>query len=81
MAVAILTSKGRITLPSRVRYALGLEAGDRVEFVAQANGQFVLVAARRSVQALNGLFQGKRSKPVSIKEMNAVIARRASESR
>jgi antitoxin PrlF len=81
MAVATLTSKGQITIPSRVRAALGLEAGDRVEFVEQEKGQFAIVAATRSVQELKGLFRGKRSKPVSIEEMNAAIARRASGSR
>jgi antitoxin PrlF len=81
MAVATVTSKGQITIPSRVRTALGLEAGDRVEFVEQGKGQFAIVAATRSVQELKGLFQGKRSKPVSIEEMNAAIARRASRSR
>lgn len=81
MATATLTSKGQITIPSRVRRALGLEAGDRVEFVEQEKGQFAIVAATRSVRELKGLFQGKRSHPVSIEEMNAVIAKRASESR
>ena len=61
--------------------ALGLEAGDRVEFVEQGKGQFAIVAATRSVRELKGLFQGKRNKPVSIEEMNAAIARRASRSR
>jgi len=30
MAYAILTSKGRITLPKSVRERLGVEAGDRI---------------------------------------------------
>jgi antitoxin PrlF len=81
MAVATLTSKGQITIPSRVRNALGLEAGDRVEFVEQGKGEFAIVAATRSVRELKGLFQGKRSKPASLEEMNAAIARRASGSR
>ncbi len=81
MAIATLTSKGQITIPSRVRQALGLEAGDRVEFVEQAKGQFAIVAATSSVQELKGLFQRKRHKPVSIEEMNTAIARRASGSR
>jgi antitoxin PrlF len=81
MAVATLTSKGQITIPSRVRTALGLEAGDRVEFVEQEKGRFAIIAATRSVQELKGLFRDKRSKPVSIEEMNAAIARRASGSR
>jgi antitoxin PrlF len=81
MAAATVTSKGQITIPARVRAALGLEAGDRVEFVEQEKGRFAIVAATRSVRELKGMFQGKRSKPVSIEEMNAAIARRASDSR
>ena len=80
MAVATLTSKGQITIPARVRTALGLDAGDRVEFVEVARGQFTLVAATRSVRELKGLFQDRRRKPVSIEEMNAAIARRAARS-
>jgi AbrB family looped-hinge helix DNA binding protein len=32
MSTATLTSKGQITIPAIVRSALGVEAGDRVEF-------------------------------------------------
>ena len=81
MYPATVNSKGQITIPSRVRAALGLEAGDRVEFVEQGEGQFAIIAATRSIRELKGIFQGKRSKPVSIEEMNAAIARRASGSR
>jgi len=52
-----------------------------VEFVEQEKGRFAIIAATRSVQELKGLFRDKRSKPVSIEEMNAAIARRASGSR
>ena len=81
MAAATVTSKGQITIPVEVRTALGLDAGDRVEFVEVEKGRFAIVAATRSVQELKGLFQSKRSKPVSISEMNAAIAKRAFGSR
>ena len=76
MTTATVTSKGQITIPSQVRNALGLEAGDRVEFVEQGKGQFAIVAATRSVQELKGRFQGKKGKPVTIEEMNAAIGKR-----
>jgi hypothetical protein len=44
-------------------------------------GQFAIVAATCSARELKGLFRGKRNKPVSIEEMNAAIAKRASGSR
>jgi len=81
LAAATITSKGQITIPKPVRVALGLDSGDRIEFVEVGKGQFAIVAATRSVQELKGMFRGKRSKPVSIEEMNAAITRRASGSR
>lgn len=75
MTTATLTSKGQITIPAAVREALGVEAGDRVEFVEVAPGRYEFIAATRSVTALKGMF-GKPRKTVSIKEMNAVIAKR-----
>lgn len=79
MAAATLTSKGQITIPIQVREALGLEAGDRIEFVETEAGEFTMIPANRSVRELNGMFKGKRKKAASIEEMNAAIARRASE--
>ncbi len=81
MATATLTSKGQITIPAEVRAELGVNAGDRVEFVEIGEGQFAIVAATRSIRQLNGMFRGRVSKPVSIEEMNAAIAQRGSRSR
>ena len=78
MASATVTSKGQVTIPVRVREALGLDAGDRVEFVEIDKGKFAIVAATRSIRELEGRYKNKRRTPVSIEEMNAAIARRAS---
>jgi AbrB family looped-hinge helix DNA binding protein len=79
LAAATLTSKGQITIPIQVRQALSLEPGDRIEFVETEKGEFVIIPANRSVRELDGMFRGRRKKPVSIEEMKAAIARRASE--
>jgi antitoxin PrlF len=81
MALATVTSKGQITIPAQVRAALGVDAGDRIEFVEVGKGEFNIVAATRSVKELNGLFYRRGRKPVSIEEMNAAIAEGASRSR
>lgn len=81
MASSTITSKGQITIPVKVREALGLGTGDRIEFVELQKGQFAIVAATRSVQELKGLFHDKRRKPVTVEEMNAAIARKVSQSR
>jgi antitoxin PrlF len=64
LAVATVTSKGQVTIPVRVRAALEVDAGDRIEFVEVEKGQFAIVAATRSVEERKGLFRGKQSKPV-----------------
>jgi AbrB family looped-hinge helix DNA binding protein len=75
MTTATLTSKGQITIPVAVRESLGVETGDRVEFVEVAPGRYELMATTRSVMELQGMF-GTATKALSIEDMNAVIARR-----
>ena len=60
---------------AEVREALGVDTGDRVEFVEIAPGRYEFIAATKSVTALKGMF-GKPRKSVSIEDMNAAIARR-----
>jgi antitoxin PrlF len=74
MSTATITSKGQITIPVAVRNVLGLQPGDRIEFVETDNGQFNIVVATKPVTALKGLIR-KPIKPVSIEDMNAAIAR------
>ena len=64
MAAATIISKGQITIPVRVRAALGVEAGDRLEFVELKKGQFAIVPATRSLKEIKGMFRDRRSKPV-----------------
>lgn len=80
MATATLTSKGQITIPATVRATLGVEAGDRVEFVQIEPGRFELVAATQSVTALKGLVR-KPVAPVTIAAMNDAIATRGAKAR
>jgi antitoxin PrlF len=74
VATATLTSKGQITLPKSVRDRLGLDSGDRVEFVEVSDGVFNLLPATRDVRDLKG-FIPKPPNPVSIDDMNRAIAR------
>lgn len=78
MASATITAKGQITIPARVREAMGLDTGDRIEFVEVEKGEFKMIAATRSVRELEGRYRGRRSTPLSIEEMNKIVARRAS---
>jgi antitoxin PrlF len=73
MPTATLTSKGQITLPLAVRTALGLAAGQTIEFLPDGDG-FRLVAVRTEVAVLRGRFAGRVKKPVSIGAMDVAIA-------
>lgn len=80
MSTATITSKGQITIPAIVRAALGIGAGDRVEFVQVEPGHFELVAATQSVTSLKGLVK-KPAMPVTIAAMNKAIAARGAKAR
>jgi antitoxin PrlF len=77
MPIATLTSKGRITLPLAVRVALGLSAGQKVDFLPDGDS-FRVVALRTEVSTLRGRFAGRVKKPITITQMDAAIARAAS---
>lgn len=74
MSTATVTTKGQITIPADVRRRLGLESGDRVEFV-EMEGGFAIKPAIDDVRSLKGLLR-RPAKPVSISEMNTVIRAR-----
>lgn len=80
MVTAVLSTKGQITIPVAVREALGLDAGDRLEFVEVAKGRFELVPGKQPVTALKGLIK-KPAKPVSIVAMNEAIKRQGAKAR
>ena len=73
MPAATVTSKGQITIPAPVRIALGLDAGDRVEFVEIEKGRFAIVPATVPLSGLKGIIR-KPEKPVSIEDMDTAIA-------
>lgn len=75
MSTATLTSKGQITIPADVRQRLGVDAGDRIEFVQLETGEYAIKPAIDDVRSLKGLLR-KPAKPVSIEEMNDAVRRR-----
>ena len=76
MTTAVVTSKGQITIPKPVRDGLGVESGDRVEFVELERGVYTVVAATRDIRDLKGMIP-KPARPVSVEDMNKAIRRHA----
>ena len=74
MTTATLTSKGQITIPSDVRQRMGIESGDRIEFV-EIEGGYAIKPAIDDIRSLKGLLR-KPAQPVSIEDMNVAIRAR-----
>lgn len=81
MSSATLTSKGQITIPKDVRDRLGLEAGDRIDFLVQEDGRVLFQPATLHVRELKGLLYKKGRRPVSVEEMHEAVAKRAARKR
>lgn len=75
MSYAKVTSKGQITIPVDVRQRLGIDAGDRIEFVEVADGEFIIKPATVDVRSLKGLLK-KPPVPVSVEKMRDTIRAR-----
>ena len=61
MSLATVSSKGQITLPARVRQALGIRAKDKVRFVIA--GDSIVVKPVRSFRRLRGSVNQRKGDP------------------
>jgi antitoxin PrlF len=73
MPIATLTSKGQLTVPLGVRQSLGLQAGDKVDFVPDASGGFKMLVLRNDVSILRGRFAGRAGRAVSVEDMSEAV--------
>jgi len=78
MPVSTITRKGQTTIPGEIRRHLKLKAGDRVEFVIEAEGRVVLMPANVDVSELKGILAPAPSR-VSLDEMEAAVRKRAAQ--
>lgn len=75
MASATVTSKGQITIPKKVREALRLSAGDRVEFLIEKGGKVSLHPGKGDIASLKGALHRPGRKVVSLERMARAIER------
>ena len=79
MSTATLTSKGQLTLPKEIRAALGLSAGDKVNFVLMEDGNYALLPVTHSIRTLKGFFHKSEREPVTLEEMDNAVTEGAVE--
>ena len=80
MPTATITSKGQTTIPKEIRDALGLHAGDKIDFILDADGKKATVLpVTLDARNLRGILKPKQKRRVTLEEMEAAIASGAAE--
>lgn len=70
-----VTAKGQVTLRKDVLRHLGVQPGDRIAVELLPQGKMIVEAVPTgSIHELFGRFRGTVTQPVSLEEMNQVIA-------
>ncbi len=52
MAIATLTTRGRVTLPKELRVAANLQPGDRIQFTVLADGTIIVRPKKNGIRDL-----------------------------
>ena len=79
MTNATVTSKGQVTIPKAIRDYLKLDAGSKVDFVIDLDGQVKVLALNVSAQALAGILHRPGMRTATIQEMEKAIVEGASD--
>ncbi len=69
----MVTSKGQVTIPQRVRRHLHLEEGDKLEFTIEDDGTVRLRTIKGSVMDLFGFLKRPGHPPVTVEEMDESV--------
>lgn len=80
MPTAKISSRGQTVIPKAIRDHLELGPGDIVDFVVKDNGEVIIRPATRDIRDLKGLLHRPGQPPISVEEMNRVIAERGKQS-
>jgi AbrB family looped-hinge helix DNA binding protein len=76
MSESTISSKGQVTVPKAIRQRLHLNAGDRLQFLVEADGSVRLAAATRDGAALRDILPRPKRR-ATLEDMQATIRRRA----
>ncbi|MCW3847613.1 AbrB/MazE/SpoVT family DNA-binding domain-containing protein [Sphingomonas sp. LB-2] len=77
MSRLTVTSKGQVTLRKDLLQHLGVRPGEQIEVVELPGGELRIRATRPTgrIEDFFGSLKSHRGKPVSIEEMNEIIAK------
>ena len=72
MLHSTVTTKGQTTIPGKIRKALGIKPGDRLDYVVQ--GDVVTIRVHPGTRSLKGVLASKRGKGMSFAEIRDAAA-------
>lgn len=76
MSIAILTSKGQMTIPKEVRKALDLKPSDKVVIVVEGD-QAIIRPLRGNILDIGGSIKlVKKEKPIDFRKVRAEVRKR-----
>jgi len=81
MAESTITTKGQCVIPKKIRDFMRLNPGDKIDFVIMEDGVVYVRPVTLDVRELKGKMKKPGRKPVSLKEMEKAIRKRAGKSR
>jgi AbrB family looped-hinge helix DNA binding protein len=77
MAHSTVTSKGQTTIPGRVRKALRIKPGDRLEYAVE--GDHATIRVHPGTRALKGVLASKKGNGMSFAQIREAAAKAARE--
>ena len=75
MPHSTVTSKGQTTIPRKIRKALRIKPGDKLEYVVE--GDHVTVRVHLGTRSLKGLLASKKGKGMSFTQIREAAAKAA----
>jgi len=75
MPHSTVTSKGQTTIPKKIRKALRIKPGDKLEYVVE--GDHVTVRVHLGTRSLKGLLASKKGKGMSFTQIREAAAKAA----
>jgi AbrB family looped-hinge helix DNA binding protein len=81
MTESKITTKGQCVIPKKIRDYMRLKPGDKVDFVIREDGEVYVRPVILDVRELKGQMKKTGRKPVSLKEMERAVRKRAGKSK
>ncbi len=81
MTESTITTKGQCVVPKKIRDYMRLNPGDKIDFVIREDGEVYVRPVILDIRELKGHLKKPGRKPVTLKEMEKAVQKRAGKSK